>query len=170
MNDFISYEDLPEEPEAIEKAESLWMKIAIGVIAIFMTGAFIVTILNFYAVPRQELRAQTTTLLNNQFAQPRVEQISGSEYHVYVVGKTWQWEPNPIRVPQGAHVTFFVTSADILHGFSIKGVSVNVMAIPSDVAQVDYTFDTPGEYDVVCNEYCGLGHSTMVGKLIVERR
>ncbi len=170
MNDHDPYLLLPHEPEFVEKAESLWMKISVSVLAIFLIGVAIVTALNFAVVPQERIRAGTDELLTNQFANPRVEQISADEYHVYVLGRTWDWQPNPIRVPQGTRVVFFITSADILHGFSISGTNVNSMAIPSDVGQISYTFDTPGEYDVVCNEYCGMGHSTMVGKLIVERR
>ncbi len=170
MNDHDPYLALQHEPEAVEKAELLWMKISISVLAVFLTGVAIVTALNFAVVPQEQIRGTTEELLTNQFANPRVEQISADEYHVYVLGRTWDWQPNPIRVRQGAKVVFLITSADLLHGFSIKGTDVNTMAIPSDVGQITYTFNTPGEYDVVCNEYCGMGHSTMVGKLIVERR
>ena len=31
-----------------------------------------------------------------------------------------------------------------------------------------HRFEEPGEYDFVCHEYCGVGHHTMAGKLIVE--
>jgi cytochrome c oxidase subunit 2 len=30
------------------------------------------------------------------------------------------------------------------------------------------TFEEPGTYHVICNEYCGQGHSGMHGKLIVR--
>jgi len=33
---------------------------------------------------------------------------------------------------------------------------------------VTTTFDTPGEYLVVCNEYCGLAHHLMQGTVIVD--
>ena len=35
--------------------------------------------------------------------------------------------------------------------------------------QFTTVFDEPGEYLIVCNEYCGLGHHFMQGKLIVTR-
>jgi cytochrome c oxidase subunit 2 len=27
---------------------------------------------------------------------------------------------------------------------------------------------SPGTYPIVCNEFCGIGHQSMVGKIIVE--
>jgi cytochrome c oxidase subunit 2 len=32
------------------------------------------------------------------------------------------------------------------------------------------TPDTSGEYSIVCNEYCGLGHHSMLGKIFVVDR
>jgi len=33
---------------------------------------------------------------------------------------------------------------------------------------VTMTPDTSGEYAIVCNEYCGIGHHTMLGKIYVK--
>lgn len=44
------------------------------------------------------------------------------------------------------------------------------MVIPGQVSRVTVTFEEPGEYPYVCNEYCGVGHHTMSGKVIVEER
>jgi len=41
------------------------------------------------------------------------------------------------------------------------------MAVPGQVATVTVEFDEPGEYGLVCNEYCGSGHHTMEGRLEV---
>jgi cytochrome c oxidase subunit 2 len=41
------------------------------------------------------------------------------------------------------------------------------MVIPGQVATITVEFDEPGEYGILCNEYCGSGHHDMEGKLIV---
>jgi cytochrome c oxidase subunit 2 len=41
------------------------------------------------------------------------------------------------------------------------------MALPSYDYVVNLKPTTSGEFSVVCNEYCFLGHHLMVGKLIV---
>ena len=43
------------------------------------------------------------------------------------------------------------------------------MAVPGYVTQFTVTFDKPGEYPIVCNEYCGLAHHNMAGKLVVKQ-
>jgi cytochrome c oxidase subunit 2 len=73
-----------------------------------------------------------------------------------------------IRVPVRTPVTFRVTSSDVLHGFQIVGTNVNLTVSPGYVSEVTTTFARPGEYLIVCNEYCGLAHHLMQGRVIVE--
>jgi len=48
------------------------------------------------------------------------------------------------------------------------GTNVNLMVAPGYVSEGTTTFTEPGEYLVVCNEYCGLGHHNMYSRLVVE--
>jgi cytochrome c oxidase subunit 2 len=77
------------------------------------------------------------------------------------------FSPDPITVPAGRPVTFRLTSGDVLHGFEVVGTNANAMAIPGYVSQFTVTFREPGEYLVACNEYCGLLHHGMTGRLVV---
>jgi cytochrome c oxidase subunit 2 len=102
------------------------------------------------------------------FNRPGVREVAPGRYEAAIVAQTWAFIPREIRVPAGAEVTFNVTSIDILHGFNIEGTRLNLMLIPGQVSRNSYTFDRPGEYLIICHEYCGLGHHTMAGKVIVE--
>jgi cytochrome c oxidase subunit II len=87
---------------------------------------------------------------------------------VVMVGMMFTYNPNEIHVPAGKPVTFRLTSVDVTHGFQIVGTNGNTMIVPGYVSQFTTTFDQPGEYLIVCNEYCGTGHHLMSAKLIVE--
>jgi cytochrome c oxidase subunit 2 len=102
------------------------------------------------------------------FDQPGVRQIGPGEYEVVVIGRYWSFTPAEIRVPAGAEITFIATSADVLHGFNIEGTRLNMMLIPGQISRNTYRFDEPGEYLLICHEYCGIGHHTMSGRVIVE--
>ena len=80
------------------------------------------------------------------------------------------FSPDPIEVPAGIPVTFRITSSDVVHGFAVAGTNANTMVMPGYVSQFTYTFKAPGEYPIVCNEYCGLMHHAMTAKLIVKER
>jgi cytochrome c oxidase subunit 2 len=79
----------------------------------------------------------------------------------------FSFSPDPIEIPANTPVTFRITSGDVVHGFEVVGTNANAMAIPGYVSQFTMAFK-PGEYTIGCNEYCGLLHHTMVGKLVVK--
>lgn len=87
---------------------------------------------------------------------------------VVLIAMMFAYQPAEIHVPANRPVTFRVTSADVTHGFEIVGTNGNTMVVPGYVSQFTTTFRTPGEYLIVCNEYCGLSHHLMSAKLIVE--
>ena len=76
--------------------------------------------------------------------------------------------PAEIRIPRDTEVTFTATSVDVIHGLEIERTRVNMMLIPGQIGKITHTFREPGEYLLICHEYCGAGHHTMSGKVIVE--
>jgi cytochrome c oxidase subunit 2 len=108
-----------------------------------------------------------------EFDDPGVVKQNDSHYVVYVKAQQFQFVPgttSPIRVPADTRVTFRVTSADVMHGFSIVETNVNTMVIPGQVSEVTARFDEPGTYGLVCHEYCGAGHHEMGGSIEVIPR
>jgi len=85
-----------------------------------------------------------------------------------VLAQIWRFDPGEIRIPAGSEITFYVTSKDVQHGFKIMDTNINLMVLPGQVSKLKTTFENPGTYDVVCHEYCGIGHHTMYGQIIVE--
>ncbi|MGE3267804.1 MAG: cytochrome C oxidase subunit II [Chloroflexota bacterium] len=98
----------------------------------------------------------------------------GGKYEVVMIGATWAFRPNEIHVPVNSYVTFTATSQDVIHGLRVEKTNVNMMLIPGQVGRATAHFTTPGEYLLVCHEYCGvsalptLGHQAMYGKVVVE--
>ena len=110
------------------------------------------------------------SLGDTEFGDPGVTQVGDDQYEVHVVARQFLFQPgpsSPIRVPANSEVTFYITSADVVHGFELAGTNVNVMVIPGQVAEVTVRFDEPAQYGLVCHEYCGAGHHTMAGQLVV---
>ena len=77
---------------------------------------------------------------------------------------------DPIEVLANTRVTFYVTSPDVTHGFSVVGTNINTMVIPGQVAKITTVFEGPGTHHIVCHEYCGAAHHTMQGQIrVVEQ-
>lgn len=108
-----------------------------------------------------------TALSDPRFATPGVTIQPDGSAEVIVLAQMFVFLPREIRVPAGRPVTFRITSPDVIHGFQIVGSNGNAMVVPGYVTQFTTTFE-PGDYLVVCNEFCGLGHHVMQGSLIAE--
>ncbi len=66
-----------------------------------------------------------------------------------------------IEIPAGSKVLVQATSKDVVHGLNIAGTNVNMMVEPGYVSSIEVELKKPGEYTLVCNEYCGTGHHLM---------
>jgi cytochrome c oxidase subunit 2 len=104
------------------------------------------------------------------FKEPGVIQIAPGQYEVRMTAQIWAFAPNEIRVPAGSTVHFWATSKDVVHGLLIPRHNINVMVLPGQIAHAQARFDTPGEYPIICHEYCGIAHHVMAGKVVVEPR
>jgi cytochrome c oxidase subunit II len=102
------------------------------------------------------------------FDEPGLVQVGPGRFEARMTAQIWSFAPAEIRVPAGSTVTFVTTSKDVVHGLLIPGANVNVMLLPGQVGRVTARFDRPGEYLMLCHEYCGIAHHMMWGKVIVE--
>ncbi len=102
------------------------------------------------------------------FEKGELKKLEDGRYQLFVVAKMWTFDPFKIEVPAGSVVDIYITSADVVHGFNIPEKDVNVMAIPGVIGYRQVKFDKPGEYDIICHEFCGVGHQNMFTKLVVK--
>ena len=102
------------------------------------------------------------------YTTPKVVKIDSSTYQVFSVASMWRFEPAEIYVPVGSEVDSFLTSKDVVHGFNIAQKNVNMMAVYGAINKTTVKFDKPGVFDIVCHEYCGVGHQNMRAQVIVN--
>jgi cytochrome c oxidase subunit II len=148
--------------------EKIWMWAAGGIIAAFIAIVLVTAVGGALQPPSHvETIDPTKVFTDPRFAHPAVT-VTANGATVVAFGMMFAFMPAEIHVPAGKPVTFRMTSADVTHGFLIVGTNANTMLVPGYVSQFTTVFQRPGEYLIVCNEYCGLGHHLMSAKLIVE--
>jgi cytochrome c oxidase subunit II len=86
---------------------------------------------------------------------------------VYLRASTWQWYPI-LQLEKGQTYRLHISSMDLQHGFSLQPVNINLQIIPGYDYVATIVPTSTGEFTIVCNEFCNLGHHTMVGKVIVK--
>jgi len=96
---------------------------------------------------------------------PIVRPPEGSD--VFMLARLWQWYPI-LELEKDKSYRLHLSSLDWQHGFSLQPVNINMQVVPGYDMVLTVTPDKAGEYGVVCNEFCGIGHHTMLGKIIVK--
>ncbi|GAB0056680.1 hypothetical protein SIID45300_00988 [Candidatus Magnetaquicoccaceae bacterium FCR-1] len=96
---------------------------------------------------------------------PVVHPPAGSD--VYMLGRLWQWWPI-LELEKNKSYRLHISSLDWQHGFSLQPTNINLQILPGYETVVTITPDQSGEFAIVCNEYCGVGHHTMLGKIFVK--
>jgi cytochrome c oxidase subunit 2 len=95
---------------------------------------------------------------------------------VLVVGKQWMWQiyhPNGVReineltLPIGRPVRLTMISQDVIHAFYIPAFRVQYFVIPGRYTAEWFVPTKVGRYLLLCNQYCGMDHSRMVGHVDV---
>jgi len=96
---------------------------------------------------------------------PIVEPSPGGD--AYLLAQMWRWYP-VLKLREGQTYRLHLSSTDLQHGFSLQPMNMNFQVLPGYDHVLTVTPTMKGEYSIVCNEFCGIGHHLMTGKIIVE--
>ena len=96
---------------------------------------------------------------------PLVAPPPGSD--VYLLGQMWRWYP-ALELEEGVSYTLHLSSLDVNHGFSLYPANINFQVVPGYDYGLNIKPNTPGEYRIVCNEFCGVSHHNMLGRIFVR--
>lgn len=95
-------------------------------------------------------------------AVPDVEP-NGNTVDLVIEAVDFQFNEEEYRVRAGDTVNVTFKNVQGVHGVEIKGYGIRLR----DNATASFVA-APGEYLIICNIPCGIGHSDMISKLIVE--
>lgn len=112
------------------------------------------------------------TLTELPYARQAISNLGTLE--VQAKGYQWYWEISRTEFPAGRQIEFQVTSADVNHGFAIYDTDMKIVtqtqAMPGVINVLRHTFEKPGTYRILCLEYCGVAHHSMMTELHVVAR
>ncbi len=155
--------------KAAERHERIWVFLAMLLLSLLLVATLFYVVLDFGVIAKTNgYRRDPAATAATPFADSALVQTGPNAYTVHVLAHLWAWTPSPLHVPQGASVTFDVTSADVLHGFEVQGTTINMTAVPGIVGSATYRFTHAGTYHVICNEFCGIEHQAMIGRIVVD--
>lgn len=154
----------------VDRLERKWINITLLIIGLLVA---IITIDAFFHGVNPPSKVETIDSarlhLSKEFAENNLGvQLDGKgAIVVRMVAGRYSFFPKHISVPSETKLTFRWVSMDVLHGVHIPMTNMSTMIVPGYVAEITTSFPKPGEYPVLCNEYCGLGHNHMWSNISV---
>jgi len=99
-----------------------------------------------------------------------IEAKQPDEMVVNVTGQQFTWtfeyprervQSTDLLLPKDRPVEFRIRSRDVIHSFWVPEFRLKSDAVPGLTTRIRLTPNKVGQWQVVCAELCGLGHSTM---------
>ena len=96
---------------------------------------------------------------------PVVEPAPGQD--VYLLARWYEFYP-VLKLKANQTYRVHLSSTDVQHGLSIIPLNMNFQAVPGYDHVLTLTPTSTGTFTLLCNEFCGIQHHQMTGKIIVE--
>lgn len=106
----------------------------------------------------------------------RMNIVPADAIEIKVTGQKWFWSfdypgganaVNELVVPVNKPIKLLMSSVDVIHSFFVPNFRVKMDVLPNRYTVTWFKALYTGEYDLYCTEFCGTGHSDMLGKVIV---
>jgi cytochrome c oxidase subunit II len=95
---------------------------------------------------------------------PIVAPPPGSD--IYLEATMWSWRPI-LQLEKDAEYILHISARDVNHGFGLVPLNVNLQIVPGYDYALRVTPNAAGDFRIICNEFCGIGHHMMIGRVIV---
>ena len=96
----------------------------------------------------------------NQASDESIETTETKEFTIQAI--RFGYSPDTITIKKGDHVKIIIENKDFTHGMRFLDLGVSGDSV------VEFTATEAGTFTWYCNNYCGEGHGSMSGTLIVE--
>jgi cytochrome c oxidase subunit II len=97
---------------------------------------------------------------------------------VRVTAQKWAWAfeypregirtSKELVVPVNRPVKLTMSSLDVIHGFYVPAFRIKRDVLPNRYTVTWFQATETGQYDLLCTQYCGTGHSSMLGRIVVK--
>jgi cytochrome c oxidase subunit 2 len=99
----------------------------------------------------------------------RTPATAGAPRVIQVRMRRFTFEPGEIHLARGETVTLAFTSLDVPMGFALPDFGLRRDVLPGLTSQLQLTPGKTGSFPFHCDLFCGSGHETMDGVIIVSQ-
>ena len=105
--------------------------------------------------------------------------VPDDAYEVNVTAQKWIWQfqyengarsTGKLHVPADRPIKLIMSSQDVIHSFFVPDYRLKQDVVPGRYTEMWFNAPEPGESIIYCTEYCGDGHSDMLGEVVVHEQ
>ena len=105
--------------------------------------------------------------------------VPDDAYEVNVTAQKWIWQfqyengarsTGKLHVPADRPVKLVMSSNDVIHSFYVPAFRLKQDVVPGRYTEMWFNVPEPGKSIIYCTEYCGTGHSDMLGEVVVHEQ
>jgi cytochrome c oxidase subunit 2 len=148
----------------IDQLEKKWAGISLGIAGLFVVIILFSALFHGIHAPSNVETIDSARLhLSKEFAEDNLgpQKNPDGSVTVRMVAGRYGFYPKTMTLPAKTNITFRWVSLDVIHGVHIPMTNMSTMIVPGFVAQVKTELHHTGDYPLLCNEYCGMGHAHM---------
>ena len=106
----------------------------------------------------------------------RLHVVPRDAIEIKVTGQKWFWTfdhpeganaVNELVVPVNKPIKLLMSSMDVIHSLFVPNFRIKMDVLPNRYTIAWFEATRMGEYNLFCTEFCGKGHSEMIGKVKV---
>ena len=86
---------------------------------------------------------------------------------IRIVARKFVFEPDQVTLRVGVPVILELTAPEVAMGFDAPGLKLNTEIPPGKPVRLAFTPERPGEFEFICDVFCGSGHEDMGGVIKV---
>jgi len=148
----------------IDQLEKKWVGASLLIVGVFVSAILASSFFHGIHAPSNVETIDSAKLhLSQEFAEDKLgpQQNADGSITVRMVAGRYGFFPKNLSLPAETDITFRWVSLDVIHGVHIPMTNMSTMIVPGYVAQVKTMLHHTGDYPLLCNEYCGMGHAHM---------
>jgi len=96
---------------------------------------------------------------------PVVHPPVGSD--VYILAQNYHFGKFTLELEKGKTYQLKLAAKEMKHAIVVRELRLQNRIKVGEIKTIEFIPTTAGSFDVVCGEFCGIGHASMVGKIIV---
>ncbi|MES0371340.1 MAG: hypothetical protein ABUK11_03585 [Mariprofundaceae bacterium] len=105
------------------------------------------------------------TVRKDEDGMPVVRPPVGSD--VYMLARNYDFGKFTLELQKGKTYQLKLAAKEMRHAIVIHQLGIQNRIKVGEIKTIEFIPKRAGTFDVICGEWCGMGHASMVGKIII---